>query len=150
LTGWTDGFTGIELSISGLDPTAAPVVFAHDLTQPPSVVSIGSWPAPTPPAQFGGINVAWSGCVYGSQALFALYIQWISPIAPADHVLEVRHRYPPTNPLYGLNPVMVDCNPPKAQQPFYSAIPIRGARYVLNPTVHADSRTWSSVKGLYR
>jgi hypothetical protein len=144
------GLTGIEFSISGLQSGGNPLLTnLESVTTPPAAIILGNPFAPADTsatsAGTGGMNVAWSECHAGSQALLRLRLLALGPIA--NHVLRVMHRFPPTNPLYGrTNPIVVRC---EANNSFV-AIRVTGAEYVLNGVVATEGATWSGMKQLFR
>ena len=76
-------------------------------------------------------------------------VVWMAPTPPSNLVLQVQHRYPPSNPLYGLaGPVFTDCT--TTMPDMFIAVRIAGGSYVLNPVVQVDRATWGNIKGLYR
>jgi hypothetical protein len=143
------GLTVVEFSVSGIDPTVLWLQSMECLTAEAPAAMFGSLPAPADTTQAGGMAIGWSHCVAGSQALFRIPMVWMNPIPPSDLVLQVRHRYPPSNPQYGLlGPVFTQCHVPD-----YPAVLARGNRYVLNPSspvVQVEGATWSRTKALYR
>jgi hypothetical protein len=139
-------FSAIELSITGLTPAdGASISSDQCLTNPSYSAMFGTWLAPADTTQVGGIIVSWSSCMPANTALFRLTMQWFGP-TPVNRVLRVTHRYPPSNPCFGLsNPIATACNPP-----WYDPYRVRGGSYVLNPVVAIDGKTWGVVKELFR
>jgi hypothetical protein len=89
--------------------------------------------------------MAWTTCILGSQALVKLTLLWLGP-PPESRVLRVTHRYPPTNPNYGLGgPMATDCI-----YPYFNPYRLNGGSYVLNPVVPVTGTAWTVVKSLYR
>ena len=143
------GLTGIEFSISGWDPQVLALQLMESVTSPPANIMMNLPMAPVDTTQTGGMNVAWPACIVGSQALLRFTVVWMNPVPPVNLVLQVRHRYPPSNTRYGLaGPVLVDCTQPPPEG--WIAVRIAGGSYVFNPVVQAEGRTWGVVKGLYR
>ena len=143
------GLTGIEFSISGWDPQVLWLQPVESVTSPAANIMLNSPIAPVDTTQTGGMNVAWPSCIVGSQALLRFTVVWMNPVPPMNLVLQVRHRYPPSNPQFGLaGPVLVDCALPPPEG--YIAVRIAGGSYVLNPVVQTEGKTWGKVKGLYR
>jgi hypothetical protein len=159
LTGAEIGITGLEFSISNLRQAEDGIlVTATDgITEVPPNIILGSVVAPADTSatstQTGGINVNWPSCVSGTKLpLLKVTILTFSPIT--DKVFTVMHRFPPTNPTFGLlGPVAIRCNAPE-----FTAVKISGGYYVANPSaspprickVAVLPETWSTVKGLYR
>jgi hypothetical protein len=138
-------FATIELSISGTTRADAVLINSWQCLTSPQPTMIGDWLAPADSTRYGGITIAWSSCQPATVALFRLTLQWFGP-APVNRVLRVTHKYPPSNPLYGLGgPVACACNPP-----MWDAYRVTGATYVLNPVVSVGGKEWGAVKELFR
>jgi hypothetical protein len=143
------GLTGVEFSISGIDPAVLWVQNVQSVTTPGATILLGSIVAPQDTTQRGGMNAAWPVCIVGSQALLRITLAWIDPTPPVNLMLRVGHRYPPSNPTYGLSgPILIDCAMPPPEG--YRPVRIRGGIYVFNPVVQTSTGTWGTVKGLYR
>lgn len=115
--------TGIEFSISGLEPFYVAVEPYDD-----PVVVLGTPQAPAGVDTLyrqGGMNVAWAGCLQGNRVLARLELiprtTW-----PPGTALQVRRRYPPSNESLPY-PLVVGCD-----EPYYTARAVRGGRYFLD------------------
>jgi hypothetical protein len=136
LGGYSPGF---EFSISGFDAFTvviprypiAPSVVLGEVAAPPDT-TLGT----------GGVNVAWAQCLPPGQAFLELQLVALDP--PQDHVLRVHKRFPPSNPQYPY-PLSSTCD-----APCFCIYVLRGDSYTLNPTVRAETRSWSAIKDLYR
>jgi hypothetical protein len=157
------GLTGIEFSVSGLRQAEDGILVTavEGITSPPPTIILGSLPAPADTAatsvQTGGMNIAWAYCITGPRGLGKFTILTFSPLS--NKVFRVMHRFPTTNPWYGLTkPVAIGCDAPT-----YSAWRVLGGCYIANwdgttPVncqltdipVAATPATWGSVKGMYR
>jgi hypothetical protein len=129
---------GFEFSVSGLE--------AFDFVLPvypisPTVV-IGNVAAPPDTTTgMGGINVGWALCLPPAQPFMEL--QLFDPMPPQDHELRILRRFPPSNPTFP-HPRAFDCGQ------CFCVFVLRGESYILNPTVRAETRSWSAIKQLYR
>jgi hypothetical protein len=145
------GLALIEFSISGLRQAedGILVLSVDGVTNPLPTIILGVVQAPvdTTPgsSQAGGMDVAWSACIVGSQALLRIQILTFAPI-PDGKRLAVLHRFPPANPAYGLEHPIIDL----CDSPNFTAVLVRGGDYILNPVVRVEGETWSGIKKLYR
>lgn len=134
----TEGYTGVELSLTGLhDFDSTTLAFA---TEP--VLVLGSVAAPeNQDTGQGGINIAWASCQTNS-LLFTLTLVSGSP--PSNRSIQVARRFPSTNSNYPF-PFHTMCD-----APCFCIAELGGAPYVLNPTVSAEDVAWSGIKEMYR
>jgi len=133
------GMTGLEFSIAGLEPF---FVLSVDWLQAP-VVTFGTVAAPADTlAGTGGVTVAWPTCLEGDRVVAKLVLAAGTP--PQNHALQVRRRYPPTNPLWH-SAVAMTCDLPC----FGCHYRLDGPPYVLNPLIGVEPHTWGAVKRLY-
>ena len=150
------GVTGIEFSIAGL---AGLLVVGTEAIVPAGLV-LGTPAAPADTSATtigtGGMNIGWTMCLSGSQALVKLTLLALAP--QTDKVLKVMHRFPQTNPNFNNRPVLTRCDAPA-----FTAVRVGvGGCYVLNPSNPAgtaacacystpvESKTWGAMKRLYQ
>jgi len=141
----------IELSISGIRQAEDNILLLNFLgvTDPPPNIILGNVQAPADISSgssgTGGAIAAWPSCIIGTQPLFEVQILALGPI-PNGHQLLVLHRFPPSNPQFGLeHPAIVLCDPPN-----FTAMLVTGGSYILNPVIGVEGETWSGIKKLYR
>jgi hypothetical protein len=155
LSGGETGITGVEFSVTGtegfLSATFTPIT---DLA--PTV--LGDFKAPTDTSatstQTGGMNLAWGSCQLGTRLALAK-ISLFSLTALPDKVLKVMHKFPPSNPNYGLSgPVLTRCDAPE-----FTGVKMSGGYFICNASATPplpclvdaiQPQTWSAMKGLYR
>lgn len=132
--------TGLEFSVAGLEPF---VYVMLDWMQPAPTVVLGTIATPADTLNGrGGLNAAWSTCQVGDRVVLKLVLFAVTP--PQNHVLQVRRRYPPSNPQWSY-PLAVTCDVPC----YGCHYRLRGPVYWLNPTVGVEPRTWGGIKRLY-
>jgi hypothetical protein len=152
------GITGLEFSVTGLtNADGVLVTGVEGATEVPPSVLLGSPPAPADTTSSstgtGGMNAAWPSCIAGSGALLKVSLLPLSP-AP-NKILRVMHKFNPTNPNYGLLPIIIGCD-----NPTFTPARVTGGCYVLNwdgqtnPTecpliIGVEPKTWTGVKTLY-
>jgi hypothetical protein len=151
LTPAVQGLVVIEFSVAGvrLAEDGILIVTVEGVTNPLPNILLGTVPAPADTSassnQVGGMAVAWPSCIVGSQALLRIQILTFAPIPNGKRLL-VMHRFPPTNPNFGLaHPAIALCD-----APIYTPLLVRGGDYILNPVIQVEGKTWSGVKDLYR
>jgi hypothetical protein len=157
------GLVVIELSVSGMRQAEDGILLLNveGVTSPLPNVVLGSLLAPADTSaasvQTGGIDIAWQRCVAAPASLVKVTFVTMAPIS--NKVFRVMHRFPPSNPLYGLaGPAVVGCDAPN-----YSAWRVQGGCYIANwdgttpvncqvndVPVAASPATWGTVKGMYR
>jgi len=136
---WATDLLGLEFSVAGLDPF---FLLGMDV-QPATPYAIGDIHAPVDSSTgTGGINIGWDWLIPDSSVSIALHLVGGAP--PADHVLRVLRRFPPTSlehpfPLAYFDSGLV-----------FIRMPLIGRSYTLNPTIAVESGTWSAVKSLFR
>lgn len=151
--GFTE-LTGIEFSIAGIRQVPDGIFLLSTEPLVPTPIVIGSVPSPEDTSSTstgtGGMNVAWSSCLVGSQALLRLTLLTLAPIS--NHVIEVKRRYPAPNPNFR-TPLFVQCD-----EPAFSKVRVMGGCYGINVSagplpcdvvVGVERTTWSQVKALY-
>ncbi len=125
-----DGLTGIELSISGIRQTEDGILVTSVTPLVPASVVLGGPIAPADTSatssETGGMNIAWASCLTGDQALVKITLLTFSTIT--NKVLEVKHKYPPSNPEWH-TPIFVQCDAPT-----YTATRVTGGCFGLNFT----------------
>lgn len=151
-----DAYGNVEFSIAGLRPEDGMYVLAVSCSQGgvPSCIGSVSSPADTTATSsgIGGLVTSWFDCFGGVQPLIAVMVLHLEP--KTGHVLQVKRRYPTSNPAWR-TPVLFSC----IGAP--SAVRVSAGCYVLNPApgqaaacalenVPVESPTWSRVKHLYR
>jgi len=157
LDGTADKLVGVEFSVAGLSLSDG-LILVGAVPLGPRALVWGTVPAPADTSVRstgdGGVTVAWSSCLSGTQALMKLTVFTTSPVV--DKVLVVKRSYPPTDPGLG-TPLMFSCDPP-----VYTARRVTGGCYVLNwsgspvPCVNSHSvmavqnETWGAVKTMFR
>jgi len=156
---YSEGYSalvGLEFSIAGMRFEEDGITLLSVSELFPVALSLGSFQAPadtsSTSSETGGINMAWSNAIVGSQPLIKLTLLITAPIA--NHVLAVERKYPPTNDLWN-TPIFTLPDPP-----FYTPVSVTGGCYILNwsgdPNVGCDvitsvvESTWSGMKQLYR
>lgn len=155
LGGAETGVTGIEFSIAGVrqDTDGILVLSAEPIV--PTTVILGSVPAPADTSSTttgtGGMNIAWSSCLAGSQALVKITLLSFTPVS--NKVFRVKRKYPPGNPAFAA-PLIVRCD-----TPVFSKAKVPGGCYIAGytgtplpacPPVGVEESTWGNVKGLWR
>ena len=152
-----NGLAGIEFSVDGAagfchwgDPCFNGIV-------DPAVTIGNTIAAPEDTANGqGGVTMAWDNCLPGNRALVRIDLFSHDPI-PDDLVLRVTRKFPPSDSQFP-HPLFITCDTPWLQT-------VTGGCYVINPTVgpgetvgdctliettSVESRTWSTIKLLYR
>lgn len=133
------GMTGLEFSIAGLEP----FVLVSVEWMPPPVVALGTLAAPADTlAGTGGIAIAWATCLEADRVIAKLVLA--ASVPPQNHTLQVRRRYPPSNPLLAYA-LAWTCDMPC----FGCHYRLTGPAYVLNPLIAVEPRTWGAIKRLY-
>lgn len=131
------GIFGAELSLDGCDPAWLAIV----TPAPTSNLALGN-------PVLGGCNIAFPSCQPGP--FVPLYtIQFTSPAPIAPHVLWINHHHFPSQPMW-FSPLLVKCD-----APVYTLVPVSGGQAFLNHpdrvcTVSVESRSWGTVKSLFR
>lgn len=149
-------FRNLEFSIAGLRPEDGILVVGISCNQGaiPTCIGTAASPADTSATSTGtgGLVTSWFDCFGDGQPLILIGFVHVDP-AP-DHVLQVKRRYPPSNPAWR-TPALFSCGEPPV------VVRATGGCYVLNPTpgrstacvlenVPVAVPTWSRVKNLYR
>jgi hypothetical protein len=137
----TSGAIGAEFRIE--TPAGGAFFFSGEQAAAGANVFLGS--------AFGdGANIAFPVCQSGSAVPILSFQVFSSGVPASDAVLRVRHRLPPSDPMFTC-PVAVLCDAPT-----YSEVCTEGGLAVLNPSGQVacgssriDSQ-WSRVKDLYR
>ena len=146
-----NGLTGVEFSVAGISGS---VILASFDTIVPATLVLGSLPAPADTSSgsvgTGGMNISWSTCLAGSQAIGKLSL--IAFGAVSDRVFQIKHKYPPSNPTSWNTPIFTLCDAPQ-----FTATRITEACLVANPTstppacaIGVTNLSWEGVKELYR
>jgi hypothetical protein len=144
------GITGVEFSVAGIGGN---VILAGTDPVTPATITVGSPPAPADTTEgssgTGGMNVSWPSCLAGSQALVKLTLLAISPVT--DKVLQVKHKYPVSNPTWK-TPIVTLCDAPA-----YTVVRVTEACFVANPSsappacaIGVQEASWSGIKALYK
>jgi len=153
------GQSSIEFSIAGMRSDIDAIIVTAITWSPAPAVTIGPHiqsPADTTAASTGtgGVVVAWSGCLPGGRTLARIDFLLLTPLV--NKVLQVKRRYPTTNPNWR-TPVFLRCDGPPS-----TTERMRGGCYILNWSGHPDvlacldepvavePRTWTGVKSLFR
>lgn len=149
------GITGIEFSIAGIRQAEDGILVLAVEPVVPTTIVIGTAPAPadttTSSTGTGGLNIAWSSCVTGSQALVKISLLSFAPVT--NKVFRVKRKYPPGNPAFAA-PLIVRCDAPN-----FTKAKVPGGCYIAGytgtplpacPPVGVDEQTWSNIKGLFR
>lgn len=149
-------FRNVEFSIAGLRPEDGLLVLGISCNQGaiPSCIGTAASPADTSATSTGtgGLTTFWFDCFGDGQPLISILFLHLGP--EPDHVLQVKRRYPTSNPAWH-TPVLFACGEPPV------VVRVSAGCYVLNPTpgqttpcvlenVPAAVPTWSRVKSLYR
>jgi hypothetical protein len=145
------GLQGIELSVAGVRWPEDGILITNveGVTNPLPLVILGTLPAPADTSASsvgtGGMNVAWNACMFGTRALLRITLLTFAPV-PNNKRLRVMHRFPPSNPAFGLaHPVITLCD-----EPNFTPLLVTGGDYILNPVIRVEGETWSRVKEFYR
>jgi hypothetical protein len=157
LTGVETGITGIEFSVAGIlvadGFVSATLTAITDVN--PTMLGDPKAPADTSATstQNGGMNIAWPSCQAGTHVALAK-LTLVSLGATPDKVIKVLHKFPPSNPNYGISgPVITRCDAPN-----FTAVKVSGGYFVVNPgatppfpcVLAVSPQTWSALKNLYR